>query len=241
MAAVIETEDLRLGTSETPGTGESCYACERPGSTVEHCPPKSFFPQGQRVQLLTVRSCPTHNNENSKDVEYVRNVLSTMWGVNTTGEQLFRGKVKRSLDRSPALLKKTFGDLETVLYQGQITGALTIDTSRVERVFESCARAIHYLETRKKQRNWAIVTPQLGFRPDAPREATVGWGRVYEMLRSLAFGKKKVANPQVFEYGVSQLEGHHFYCFLMYQSFLVYALPLPEDFFLSVRLSKESK
>ena len=42
---------------------ETCYACERPASTIEHCPPKSFFPSGQRQDLMTVPSCEEHNIE----------------------------------------------------------------------------------------------------------------------------------------------------------------------------------
>lgn len=34
-------------------------------------PPKAFFPEGERDQLLTVRSCPHHNNAKSNDDLYV--------------------------------------------------------------------------------------------------------------------------------------------------------------------------
>lgn len=62
--------------------------CDKPGVTSEHVPPKSFFPDDRRVNLLTVPSCWTHNNGNSKDVEYVRNVITAGWGVNPIGEQV---------------------------------------------------------------------------------------------------------------------------------------------------------
>jgi len=32
----------------------SCYMCERTATTREHVPPKSFFPEGYRTNLVTV-------------------------------------------------------------------------------------------------------------------------------------------------------------------------------------------
>lgn len=51
----------------------NCYfqGCTEAGTTKEHIPPKAFFPDGERHQLLTVRSCPGHNNAKSNDDLYV--------------------------------------------------------------------------------------------------------------------------------------------------------------------------
>lgn len=51
----------------------TCYyqGCTSKGTTKEHIPPKAFFPEGERDQLLTVRSCPHHNNAKSNDDLYV--------------------------------------------------------------------------------------------------------------------------------------------------------------------------
>ncbi len=37
----------------------TCYfqGCIKQGETREHIPPKAFFPEDQREQLLTVKSC----------------------------------------------------------------------------------------------------------------------------------------------------------------------------------------
>lgn len=50
-----------------------CYfqGCREKGTTKEHIPPRSFFPEGEKKQLLTVKSCPAHNNAKSKDDLYV--------------------------------------------------------------------------------------------------------------------------------------------------------------------------
>ena len=68
-----------------------------------------LFPDKPSLQLITVPSCPSHNNDNSKDVEYVRNVMVASWGVNTTGEEVQK-KAFRSFDKSPKLLRQTFRD-----------------------------------------------------------------------------------------------------------------------------------
>ena len=51
----------------------SCYfqGCNQKGTTKEHIPPRAFFPEDERKQLLTVRSCPSHNNSKSNDDLYV--------------------------------------------------------------------------------------------------------------------------------------------------------------------------
>ena len=56
-----------------------CYFCGGEVSGVEHIPPKSFFPKGKRENLITVESCDIHNQNKSKDDEYVRTIfLSSM-------------------------------------------------------------------------------------------------------------------------------------------------------------------
>ena len=48
-----------------------CYLCRRPARTREHVPPKSFFPRGGNLQLMTVPSCEEHNNAKSDDDQYL--------------------------------------------------------------------------------------------------------------------------------------------------------------------------
>lgn len=53
----------------------SCYFCGNAITGVEHIPPKSFFPKGKREKLITVPSCDIHNQEKSKEDEYIRAIL----------------------------------------------------------------------------------------------------------------------------------------------------------------------
>lgn len=52
-----------------------CYRCNNIATSVEHVPAKCFFPKEHRKNLITVPSCEQHNNETSKDDEYVRGII----------------------------------------------------------------------------------------------------------------------------------------------------------------------
>jgi hypothetical protein len=202
---------------------KTCYACDQPATTDEHCPPKSFFPEGKRDQLITVGSCERHNNAQSKDVEYVRNTITTFWGVNEAGQKLFE-KARRSFDRSPRLLGQTFNTMKTVLYEQQITGTFTVDTERFQTVLTACVRAIHFHDTGDKHPNWGIVMPGLKFDASLPSTAKENWDKLIGMLRTVQFVQKPAANSSVFQYGVAEIQGKHVYCLVFYESFMVYAL-----------------
>jgi hypothetical protein len=106
-----------------PKQQATCYACDQPATTKEHAPPFSFFPNGYKENLITVPSCEAHNNANSKDVEYARNVITILYGANSVGEQHFSDKSVRSFDHSPALLRKTFSDIQPISFRGDTVGS----------------------------------------------------------------------------------------------------------------------
>ena len=205
---------------------ETCYACAAVATTVEHCPPQSFFPEGHRKNLITVPSCSNHNNANSKDVEYTRNWITTSWGVNSAGQDLFEQKTKKSFDRSPRLLTQTFGTMRTVKFEREITGAAKCDVPRCRVVFEACVRALHYHNTREKHEKWGIVMQGLAFDPTVPGLNMQPLMNLVGTLQALNFPQIPTANPEVFQYGAAQLDGRQVYCFVFYGSYVVYALPL---------------
>src|SRR6185369_1818743 len=61
---------------------ETCYMCDKATVSREHAPPLGFFPEDRRVNLITVPSCKTHNNDNSDDVRYVRDIITSSIDVN---------------------------------------------------------------------------------------------------------------------------------------------------------------
>jgi hypothetical protein len=79
-----------------------CYMCEELATSVEHVPAKCFFPKGQRQNLITVPSCPRHNNETSKDDEYVRGIIVTARGTNKLAIDHWRRDVRKSYLHAPS-------------------------------------------------------------------------------------------------------------------------------------------
>lgn len=62
--------------------------CAAEGLTREHVPPRCFFPKPYPKNMVTVPSCQMHNNDISKDVEYVRNIIAGSEGINDVGLEM---------------------------------------------------------------------------------------------------------------------------------------------------------
>jgi hypothetical protein len=204
-------------------SSKQCYACTKSATTKEHAPPFSFFPAGQRTNLITVPSCPEHNNDNSKDVEYARNVISTMFGVNAIGQQLFADKSIRSFDRSPALLYKTFADIRPVQLQGSTVGAFTVDTARITNVIRACITAVHFRETGERASDWEIILPNLAFQGDVPAEQSSAWYGFLSLFGQMPFQVQTTSSPEVFEFAIAEIPGGRIYSLRFYKGFLVFA------------------
>jgi hypothetical protein len=95
---------------------------------------------------VTVPACAAHNNDNAKDVEYVRNVFCIQYGTNTAAEKVAE-VAERSWDNSEGLFIRTFHDFReaTVEDEGEI-GVFSGDLARVKRVVAAIAQALYFLE-----------------------------------------------------------------------------------------------
>ena len=122
----------------------TCYMCEDEATSDEHAPPQSFFPTGHRHQLLTVRSCDAHNTNTSINDEYVRNILVTFAGCNELASGLLSDKTKRSFERSPKLLKRTFQNVIWTEFEDQKSVAFEMELERVESTMHKIACALHF-------------------------------------------------------------------------------------------------
>ena len=202
-------------------TEETCYACDQSATTMEHASPRSFFPKGHRNKLIRVPSCEFHNNANSKDVEYTRNVISTYLGVNPLGEQHFLDKGVRSLEHTPALLHTIFSDIRPVKVAGQEVGVYTMDVNRVKNVMNACLTALHFRETGEKISTWEVVLPNLGLSNATPEEVRL-WRQAFSAFLLIPYHARPVGSPDVFEYAVGQIEGGHVYQMRFYKGFDVF-------------------
>ena len=112
--------------------------CDELAVGREHVPPKCFFPESLRTNLVTVPSCAAHNHHNNLDVDYVRNILCTQRGSNKAAHEVFE-TTRRSFEHSPKLKSETFREGRLVIVDGEKTGAYRVDLGRHARVMSSIA------------------------------------------------------------------------------------------------------
>ena len=81
-------------------TSMTCYfqGCIAKGTTKEHIPPRSFFPEGEKEQLLTVRSCEKHNNAKSIDDLYVLAQICMNASPNNRAREVWESKIVPQLE-----------------------------------------------------------------------------------------------------------------------------------------------
>jgi len=130
----------------------SCYICGKEKHSVEHAPAKSFFPTDKRTNLITVDSCEEHNEDTSKDDEYVRNIIAMSISNNDVALNHFLQKCIKSFMRSPALLKITTEKNQRVYTKDnqdpnaeiKPTLAFGIDRNRIDLVMRKIAYAVFF-------------------------------------------------------------------------------------------------
>ena len=121
-----------------------CYyqGCTERGSTKEHVPPKAFFPKDQREQLLTVPSCPQHNNDKSTHDLYV--LAHTCMNASPTNgaRDIFMTKVLPQLGYNDGALRKTLAANAIRLANGTVK--YPVDKKRFEAFFDALSFGIVY-------------------------------------------------------------------------------------------------
>jgi hypothetical protein len=158
-----------------------CYCCEAIATTKDHIPPKCFFPDKKylpskspdyRSQLVTVPACSAHNNSRSSDDEYTAAVI-VMNSKSYLAFEMFMSKWVQTLLRREGVLGKrifsTARNARVISRKNDVlipheTLAISYEMKRVERVIESIARALYYLES-GYQEKWtnACIIKSLNF------------------------------------------------------------------------------
>lgn len=133
----------------------TCYfqGCQEKGITKEHIPPRSFFPDGEKEQLLTVKSCALHNNAKSKDDLYVLAQICMNSSPNNCAREVFVNKVVPQLDFNNGALRKRLADGAVPIEGGSVK--YKVDVARLDDfftalscglIFKSCGSSLpeHY-------------------------------------------------------------------------------------------------
>jgi hypothetical protein len=123
----------------------TCYMCDDIKTSMEHAPPKCFFPKNNdsEVNLITVPSCDTHNSMKSKDDEFLRAVLLLATSSKSdVAANHFRDKLTRGVERNP---DAHMAFIQAVTPTSDSTSKLlSLDRSRFDRSIEQIARAVFF-------------------------------------------------------------------------------------------------
>lgn len=205
-----------------------CYMCAAEATTREHAPPRSFFPKELRIGLVTVPSCPKHNNDNSADVEYVRNIIVGAYQVNEIGLSLLP-KAQRSFDRSPALFVQTYRESSPVMTPEGQSAIFRLDMARFDSVMTAIAYALYCKdESKQYDGNWGIFSPSLYSSKALLSGGADDWERFRKTLVMVTFSPRPTPQPGVFKYSTwKEADSKLIYKFEFYEGFVVNALALP--------------
>jgi hypothetical protein len=138
----------------------SCYACESPKTSMEHAPPKCFFPEETdekgthlfRRDLIKVPSCNRHNTETSSDDVYALWHLAALDGVNDCGRMVRENLLQRMAardwqERGGALMHRLWNEVYEI---DQGRPIAKVDSQRMLRFLRQCAQAVFFFHTFKK-------------------------------------------------------------------------------------------
>jgi len=164
----------------------TCYfqGCNERGITKEHIPPRSFFPDGEKEQLLTVKSCERHNNAKSKDDVYVLAQICMNASPNNRAREVFMKKVVPQLEFNNGALRKRLADGAVSLGNGAVK--YKVDVARLDDfftalsfglIFKSCGSSL--------PANYSISHVYHNFRSEADPEMQ----QIEDSINTLYAGK----------------------------------------------------
>lgn len=208
---------------------DKCYICNKEATTREHAPPESFFPKGHRENLITVPSCEKHNTSNSKDVEYVRNIIVSPIQTNNLAREHFQKKVIGSYKRSRKLFDRTFKNSKTIIVNGRESRVVHIDLERFNLVMSAISYAIYFHDYNQRlYGGWEVFSTDLMFYDKTSNNLGDHWNELRSIISKTKFKESKVFQPEVFKYGVIKENQHKIiYEFVFYGGFKVYSVSIP--------------
>lgn len=121
----------------------TCYfqGCPEKGVTKEHIPPRSFFPEGEKSQLLTVKSCEAHNNSKSTNDLYVLAHICINSSPSNRAREVFQDKVVPQLSHNNDALRKKITKGARPLNGGV---AYAVDIERFDEFFTALSCGLIY-------------------------------------------------------------------------------------------------
>lgn len=200
-----------------------CYACTKLSVSREHIPSQSFFPVGFRNNLITVPSFKKHNQDNSNNNEYVRNIITTYFQGNNYAYEQFNTKSLKSIVRNKRLINKTFGKAEQVIMNGEITGSITIDVKLFKKIYGLLGLGLYYHDYKKRFNHRFDVHPaSLFFNKSATEKEKSNYNHFLNMLDRVSYEQMPCHNPEIFTYYRFVEDDSIIYKTIFYEGFIVY-------------------
>jgi hypothetical protein len=192
-----------------------CYyqGCTNKGITKEHIPPRSFFPKGEKEQLLTVKSCEIHNNRKATDDQYVLAQICLNASPSNRAREVFLKKIKPQLSHNDGAFKKMLSKGAVVLDDGSVK--YPVDTKRFDDFFTALSCGIIF-KTCDEQvpENYVIHHQYPNFSSEySVREQGLQVFEAFEQLISgepmkvLDFGKPNTQNERIYSVKVFGMPG----------------------------------
>ena len=202
--------------------------CEKPATTREHSPPLGFFPNSRRINLITVPSCKTHNNDNSFDVEYTRNIIVTDNHTEDIAREMFADKVLPSYRRNHKLRRLTFQAYREVKVNGMDSAIVQLHERRFNPIMKAIANALFFHDYGEKYKyRWMVYRATAEHFYDVVDNINP---QIRAFLRSMKVEGRATNQPEVFNYGVYRnIEHRVIYKLVFYGGVDVYLIGIPND------------
>ncbi|WFF42122.1 hypothetical protein EVC62_11745 [Salinicola endophyticus] len=192
-----------------------CYyqGCQNKGITKEHIPPKSFFPKGEKEQLLTVKSCEIHNNKKSTDDQYILAQICMNASPSNRAREVFLKKIEHQLDHNNGAFKRMLSQGSVALNDGAVK--YPVDAKRFDEFFTalSCGVIFKTCDCQVPE-NYLIHHQYLNFvdeknRPSSERAMLREFEQLIsgEPLKALDFGKPNTENERIYTVKVFGMPG----------------------------------
>jgi hypothetical protein len=193
-----------------------CYfqGCAKEGTTKEHIPPKAFFPEDQRDQLITVRSCRDHNTKKSGDDLYALAQICLNSSPRNRAREVFMKCISPQLGFNENAFRKLLIRDSVLLGNGAVK--YRVDIQRLDNFFNalSCGLICHVAKDQLPE-NFSMqnIYHNLLDESLSPKETELIalTERFYESTTPeiLHFGEAKLHNEDIYTAKIFGIAGFH--------------------------------
>ena len=140
---------------------------------------------------------------------------------------MWDSKARRSLDRSPRLFWRSFGDVQPIFTPRGERGAFRFDLESFNRVMRAIASGLYFNDYgTRHEREWGIFSSTLLHAPSLYAGRPDPWQAFRDLVSRAAFVPRQSNHPWIFDSAVFDPDRGPAYRLRFYAGFTVYALSL---------------